>query len=296
MTCLHCKAEVHEGTCLCHSCVRTLEKALGNIPAYHAEFEALRTKQARYTNGGGGGKGAKGRTMPIGMSMQFDLDGRGTTVENAARNTLTTWVRACVEQWPSLAWPRNTWPSMAGFLSGILTAIAGQEWADELLRDMLDIERALRSFVDRPPEKIYAGTCVVCAIVGDHSPLYAREGDDKIDCPAEDCDRVYDVAECRETLLATVDGSLCTAAEIASLATYFGVLEDRDKVRKRINQWNRRGTIAPSSLSIEGEPMFVFGEVVNAILRSDAERKGPTTRRVVKRSTYDVHETPGKTA
>jgi hypothetical protein len=291
VTCKRCSAEVHEGTYLCKGCVKRLDRALGNIVAYHGDFQTIRTRQTRYSAGGGGGKGAKGKTMPLGMDPRFDVDGRGTEVEAEARNTLTTWVRACIEDWPHLGWPRNTWPAMCGFLQGILTAIAGQEWAGELVRDMLKIEAQLKSFVDRPPEKIYAGTCVVCAIVGDHSPLYAREGDEKIICPAEDCDREYDVAECRETLLATVDGALCTAAEIASLATYFGVLDDRDKVRKRINQWNTRGIIQPDGLNTDGEPTFAFGEVVSSILRADAERKRVTTRRVVRRSTYDVQET-----
>lgn len=286
MKCLHCGAET-QGANLCRGALKTLDVALANVAAYMADLETIRTRQTRYGDTSGGGKGAKGKTMPLGMDLRFDVDGKGTMLEAEVRNTLVGWVRIVLDTWSYTRMPDDTIAAMCRFLAGARTAIAGQEWANELLRDALDAERSLRSFVDRPPERIYAGTCIVCAIVGDHSPLYAREGDHQILCPAEDCRREYDVAECRETLLATVDGLLCTAAQIASLSTYFGVLEDRDKVRKRINLWNHRGVIQPDGLTAEGEPTFAFGETVQAILRADAARKRPTVRRVLGRTPYD---------
>lgn len=287
MKCSHCSAAVHEGTFLCRRCSTTLDVALANIAAYVADLETVRTRQTRYSEVSGGGSGAKGKTMPLGMDLRFDVDGKGTLVEAGARNSLVTWVRMALDTWPGTRMPDDRVAAMCRFLSSIRAAIAGQEWAEELLRDMLAAERSLRAFVDRPPERIYAGTCIVCAIVGEHSPLYARQGDEKILCPAEDCRKEYDVAECRETLLATVDGLLCTAAQIASLATYFGVLEDREKVRKRINVWDHRGVIQPDGLTPEGEPTYAFGETVQAILRADAARKRPTVRRVLGRTPYD---------
>lgn len=287
MNCDHCNAAVHEGTHLCRRCSTTLDVALANIAAYVDDMETVRTRQTRYSEASGGGTGAKGKTMPLGMDLRFDVDGRGTIVERTARATLARWVRRALDTWPGTRMPIDTVPAMCHFLTSIRAAIAGQPWAKELLGEMLDSERQLRAFVDRPPERIYAGTCIVCAIVGEHSPLYAHQGDDKILCPAEDCRKEYDVAECRETLLATVDGLLCTAAQIASLATYFGVLEDREKVRKRINLWDHRGVIQPDGLTPEGEPTYAFGDTVQAILRANDARKRPTIRKVLGRTPYD---------
>lgn len=276
MTCLHCKAAVQEGAYLCRKCVQTLDVALGNIAAYHGDFETIRARERAqgYAPSGKGGS----KSAPLGMDLRFDVDGRGTRIENAARNSLSTWVRHCVELW-SLAYPKNTWSGMCGFLQGILTAIAGQDWSDELMRDMLATEREFHAFVFPPPLRIYAGTCLVCAIVGDHSPLYAREGDAAVTCPADDCGMEYDVAECRETMRATVDGALCTAAEIAGLATYLDLLEDREKTRKRINLWNHRGVIQAHSLNHDAEPLYVFGEVVSMILEADAAKRARGAKR-----------------
>lgn len=270
MSCKRCDKTCQEGAYICRGCVTTLNVALGNIATFHADFETIRSRERgqNYAPTGSGGS----KSTPVGIDLRFDIDGRGTLVEKAARTALTTYVSRCTTLW-GLPWPRNTWNGMTGFLQGILTAIAGQEWAAQLLDDMLVIEESFRRFIFPPGLRIYAGTCMVCAIVGERSPLYAREGDATVTCPADDCGMDYDVAECRETMRATVDGALCTASEIAGLATYLDLLEDRTKIRDRIYQWNRRGVIQPQSLNPDGDPLYVFGEVVARILEADATRR-----------------------
>lgn len=288
MTCQHCDQRgVPDGVKVCRECTRTLKVALEEIELAHADLDTVRTKQARFSHRVGGGKGAKSKTLPLGIDMRFTPDGTGTLVEVLTSSTLVYWAGVITRTWPGTSWPGHTIPDLVSFLSGVRTAIVAQDWAPQMLREVLRVEKQLKAFLLPPPSKVYAGVCMICRIVGDHSPLYAREGDDKVQCPADDCGWVYDVDECRDSLRSQLDGFLFTAAQIADLSTYLDVLDDREKVRKRINQWHHRGVIVPSQRTEDDEPMFVFGEVVERIREADATRSTPTVKRVIGRTAYD---------
>jgi hypothetical protein len=262
--CEHCKAEVHDGTYLCTKCLKTLEVALGNVSALAGDLDSARLRGVKTSRSVPGSKPPPG----------FDLGPEEGEVQllDAVRNEISGWVRISVDTWPHLSWPRDTVPAMCGHLMGILTAIAGQDWSDDLLRAMTWLERRVKRAAD-PEPRIFAGMCFICACVYDESPLYAHVGDKWVRCPADDCEAVFDVAECRTTMVADLDTRLCTAAEIATLATYLDLLDDRERVRNRINQWGKRGLIEPHMLSVEGEPMYRFGEVTERILAADATRR-----------------------
>lgn len=126
--------------------------------------------------------------------------------DHHVRNTLATWARVVLDDHPPLrrpmlivctdptcrrcipyaledypaqmqayrrrAAPRDTVTSMAVYLFRMAGAVASAEYADELLRDVLALERRLRRLVDRPGESWYAGVCG--AIVEDERPHDAR--------------------------------------------------------------------------------------------------------------------------
>lgn len=281
-TCHRCGTLTREGATLCVKHTHTLDVALGNIAAYWTDLDTLRTKTTRYGQANRGGKGAKGKTMPLGIDLRFApvtrddqgrvLTGQATLVMTTVRDTLITWVRTCIDTWGGTL-PAGRATAVCAHLQSNLFAISGQDWADTMLTDLLDAERQLRQLVDRPPAMIYAGTCFVCACVNQHVPLYAREGDTEVTCPSDDCGMTYDVATRREAMVADIESRLCTAAEIASLATYLELLEDRDRVRKRINLWAHRGVIQPDQINHDGEPLYAFGPVVDRLRQGDLEHR-----------------------
>ena len=75
----------------------------------------------------------------------------------------------------------------------------------------------------------------------------------------------------RARLLGELDDRLCTAAEIAHLSTYLGLKADREQVRKRINQWNKRGLITEHP-GVTDEVTFRFGEVYERLAADDYQK------------------------
>jgi hypothetical protein len=155
----------------------------------------------------------------------------------------------------------------------MLPRIVAATWADECLQEVLAAERALYRVDARGPERIYAGLCTVCLAVREESRLYALPGDEWVTCPAADCGMDYRTEDRRNLMRDALDARLCTAAEIATLATYLQLLGDREKTRKRINLWHSRGLLKPASVSVDGEPVYPFGDVVRLLVAADSHRR-----------------------
>lgn len=129
-------------------------------------------------------------------------------------------------------------------------------------------ERCL-PIINRPPAQQYLGDCADARDV--KSDLNGPAGPDG--CPGrvmgigenptarcDTCGTDYDAEALRLRLLLELDARWCTAAEIARLSTYLGLTMNREQVRKRINQWHRRGRIQTSDVDVD-EPRFLFREV-----------------------------------
>lgn len=284
------------GTVLCGACKHTLEVALANAATYHADLELsqARRKAVRYDLPRGKGPS---REQPLPVDPRFLPGGSATMALRAARNTVVTWVRICLEEWPPLddrivcaeplckrcsgirhertvrAHPADNVVSCTRYLDRMLDHIAGAAWAPELLRDMLDTERSLERVDARGPEQVYAGLCTLCLLVGDRTPMYAVVGDETVRCPAEDCGMTYDVAARRALMEDALEYEWMTAAAIADLATYLRILGDREWVRKKINYWHRTGTLQAASYNAKGDPLFPFGQARQRLLEADAARR-----------------------
>lgn len=285
--CDNCGHTVGPGIVLCSKCTTTLERSLGNIAVYYADLDTIRQKRARYS--GGASKGSIGKAQPLPVDHRF-LDrkpgshgqGAGTELVYATRNTVTTWARIVMEEHPPVREqaPRDTIGSVCGWLGEQRNWIAGQEWAGELLDEMLDLERRLRRFVDRPAETVYRGLCgsetdtidgevLVCT-----QALYATTEATFVRCPVCGCE--YDTAGRRKTLLEEAQDRHVTVRTLARVLLTLGEVESSEaKLENRINVWVARGKIAAHSQRvIDGRPRPVYrvGDVLD-LLTADARDK-----------------------
>lgn len=301
MTCDWCGAEVHAGTYLCARCLGTLEIALGNVSTYYADLDTIREKRARY--GGQATKGSIGKTQPLPVDGRFvDTTGTGSQLAWDARNTVTTWTRHVLDEWPPLdaivcndllckrcnplaaeadfrTHPADTISACCGYLSRFLSRIASHRWAVELLDEMLDLERRLRRMVDRPIDAVYRGVCgsltetergdVRCT-----RELYADPGSPFVRCP--DCGCTYDTEERRKVLLDEAEDREVTVRVLARLVTTLGDVDVSEaRIENRINVWVSRGRLRSNGRRVvDGRPRPVYrvGDVLD-LLRDDAQAK-----------------------
>lgn len=284
-----CGRTVHEGTTLCPACVRTLVHALVNVACHYADLDTLRTRRARY-GGSLAARGSIGKTRPIGVDLRFvtpsnadyaspddvqipGREGAGTALIHDVRNTVVTWVRVCLDDWPTLTTPADHIPACCAFLQGIVTAIAGQAWATELLEDMLRLERALARMVDRPAERWYAGKCSASDPEdGDAEcsyELYARTDSGTIRCQA--CGTEHDVAERRDFLLREAGDYHVTATEAAgALIAWTDYDGSEHKLVDLIRKWRDREKLDVqdvTSLLGRDRHLYRLGDIQELLVR-----------------------------
>lgn len=241
MSCQHCTAETTNGLALCGRCQRTLARALGNVTSYHSDLFTLAPPPAGVRRNGdtkdptGSMVARLGTSDPVG-----DLADR-------ARNTLSTWVRALVEDRPGVTWPGNSVSAMAQRLSQHLRSIATVSWAGEFAREVIRLELDLRRFVEANKERWYAG---VCGWINDPSTpevfctrvLYADPDQERVRCPI--CQTSWPVAERRAILLDEARNVETNVATIArALVTLLDGEPSQARLERKINKWIERGRI-----------------------------------------------------
>lgn len=288
------------GTVLCNGCRHTFDVALANVATYHADLEYVSTRRRAVRYDLPRGKGP-GREMPFPLDDRFLPDGDGAAALHKVRNAVVTWVRVCLEEWPPMddrlvcadglcrrcsgirleaatrRHPRDTVASCTAYLTRMLDHIAGADWAAEAMGDVLEAEKLLKRVDARGPERVYAGKCTICLLVGDDSPLYAVVGEEFVKCRADDCGMTYRVEDRRNLMRDSLEFEWLTAAQIADLATYLDLLGDREWVRKRLSYWHGDGSLKAASVDASGSPRFPFGEAVRLLMAADARRRN--TRR-----------------
>lgn len=261
-----------DGRTWCARCEHTVDVALVNIAAYYADLELAETRRKAIRYDLPRGKGAN-KSMPMVVDARFLPDGKGHEARQAARNTITTWVRVCLEEWPATKMPRDNIAACCGYLQALLPRIAVARWADELKDDLLDTERALLRVDARGPERIFAGLCTVCLVAFDRTPLYAFPGDEYVTCPAVDCGMAYRVEDRRNLMIDALEYEWMTAAKIADLHAYLRLIGDREWVRKKLDRWKNTGDLEPASIDEQGRPLYPFGQVRQMLLEADARRQ-----------------------
>lgn len=294
----------------CSRCVRTLEIALVNIRAYAGGLDVIRARQARYGDPAPLRRG--GGPLPLPVDARFvDRDpghpddpaaGVGSNLEADVANTLTGWARVVLEEQTALAGPacrlaclhvscarvRRTRPpadtvaDCCRYLAGQRVHIAAAEYADQLLDELLNLERRLRRFVDRPPERWYAGPCTAGlraleAVWFCGAELYADLGEPTVTC--RDCGVTYDLAERRAWLLAAAEDRLENAATIArAVVVWTDYDRGESRLVRRISDWARRGRLgAREERLVDGRrrSLYRVGDVLDLLAdeaRESAER------------------------
>lgn len=130
----------------------------------------------------------------------------------------------------------------------------------DIIRAAMHTEAKAYAAIDTTASLQYLGVCTskngaeTCG-----GAVYALPGQAWGRCRV--CRTQYNTQASRGCLDEALAGMLCSAAEIAHLATYLGLPVKRDQVRKLVNQWHRRGRIAPHSTDDQGAPLFNYGDV-----------------------------------
>lgn len=275
-----CGAEVHDGIQTCEECLAKLDTALGDLPWLDEQLEVSISRQRGVDNRGG---------TPSTGEHALPWNDRASKAHRRLQRTLANWITRIDElgvhhQAPTLGLPRGdhdrwTITAMSRWLAwrvdGLATHPAGH-------RAMLDITSAAASATQtvlwKRRSRIFLGPCN--AILLDPRTLiptgacpgevYADEGEDNGRC--DHCHLPYLVEERRARLERELDDTAFTAAGIARLSTFLGLDLSREQVRKRINQWHRRGRILASTHDpLTGEPMFRYG-AVRALLADEISR------------------------
>lgn len=280
--CGWCAQHCAPGLMLCGKCSTTLERALGNVATYHADLDTIRQKRARYA-GGGATKGSIGKAQPLPVDARFlDRVGAGSQLAWDAKNTVVAWARIVLEEHPPVReqQPRDTVASVCGWLGSQRNWIAGQMWATDMLDEVLDLERRLRRFVDRPAETVYRGLCgsetdatdgsvIVC-----NQALYAAQDSPFVRCTICGCE--YDTEARRKVLLDEAEDREVTVRTLARVLTTLGNVESSEaKLENRINVWVHRGHLkANGQRVVDGRPRPVYrvGDVID-LLSADARDK-----------------------
>jgi hypothetical protein len=274
--------------------VRTLDVALANIAAYANDLELVQSKRVRY--GSPNGKGSVGKTVPMPIDNRFtDPTGDGSRLAWETKNTISAWARTALTTWPPAsgptcksclhptchdikrrAHPRDTVTACVQYLAGHRHGIAAQEWAAELLDEILDLERRLRRFVDRPRDAWYAGICGSVTDT-DHGEvqckrqLFAEPGCPWVRCA--DCGCEYDVEARRKKLLEEAEDRTVTIRMLARIVTTLGAVDASERrLEGRISKWVQRDQLhARGRRVIDGKPRPVYrvGDVLT-LLAEDA--------------------------
>jgi hypothetical protein len=163
--------------------------------------------------------------------------------------------------------PAGAMAEMARWLRWRVDGLTLDPEAPSLMGRIASLTARARLVVDRPADHEYLGQCEHCK----RGRVYAIAGESAATCEA--CRKAYDADTRRRRLVAELDDRLVTAAECARLSTYLGLRDDRERVRKRVNTWHRRGRIEAhdSVLGDEAEVMFRFGDVWRLLVAEDAK-------------------------
>ena len=288
------------GAWLCDHCQNTLKWALVNVGVYTDDLETVARKQVRY--GGNATKGSIGKAQPLILDGRFTgrLD-HGSQLRSDSRATVVAWCRTVMEDQPQVhgpacpscihvscatvkrrRWPSDTVGSMVRYLARQFRWIVLERWVPDLLDEMLDLERRLAWFVDRPADRWYAGKCSATDETGNMCPveLYAVTEKGTITCPG--CGVEYDVGTRRDFLLREAKDYHVTATEAAAaLLAWTDYDGTETKLVDRIRKWRDREklTVADvTSLYGRDRHLYRLGDIQDLLIGDAQNAQGKHVR------------------
>lgn len=246
---------------LCDQCSWEIERDLGQgEQGLSALVTALSETLTRQTKMGSGGKSGKGQAQPL----PFDV--RASECLDQLSLVLHGWTRVIVEDCDQDP-PPDTLRAMGRWLRSRVDLISRHEAAGDIHEEITNAVRSGWRAVDRPPMRLFAGLCLVDDCEGS---LRAKPGAVDVMCPA--CGITHDVEERRAQMREDLDSMLCTASEIGRLGAYFDGL-DRERTKRLVMTWARRGRITAHGTTPTGVETFPFGETITAVLSAQGKRE-----------------------
>lgn len=308
---------------ICNHCTKTMRVALRHIGGYLLDMSDIARRETRF--GDNSGKGSIGKEQPLILDTRFaDKTGTGSQLEYDARATLVAWCRTVMDEWPEYhpgpicelckhhtctqarrrRWPIDTTTSMCAYLLRMASTIAAEMWAPDLLDELLDLEKRLRKFVDRPSERWYAGICgnpladdrehngttcgcdchnavgLPCDVPGGCGleyavvpgarcdyPLWAAPGTPFVRC--RECGHTWATTERKATLLDEARDRVLTLEVILQIAETLGTPAMRSpKNPERVRQWAARGKVRVlGERVVHGKPRPIYrvGDVLDLL-------------------------------
>lgn len=273
-TCRACDRTVRDGSYVCITCARRVERDLGDMTWLAEQLEITITRQDRM-GGMGTGIVARSAEKPVAFNAH------ASAVAGDLRGVLVAWCLLICEE-RGQATPADTLAAMGVFLLGSVEWLRHHPAGDEAFDELGDAIRRARSAVDRRPDRVYVGPCDRSGVLtGVTCPedLYARPGAAEVECKT--CGSVWQVTERREWLLEVARDTLATAADLARLLSLYGEPLRADRIWK----WAERGRIVPHGNDGTGRPMYRVGEVADLLAATLAEKKGAPCRSLTTRRT-----------
>jgi hypothetical protein len=256
-TTCRCGQPARDNGYVCDRCADRLATALGDVTWLADELETTITRQ----------RGAPTTGSAPSAERGLPWHDKASEARRHLHALLVSWVRFCAEEHtrgvPSWQ-PVDRLQSLSRWLlhcvHGLTLHDIGPEAVDEITDAVADCERIV--FWKRR-SRVYLGPCTEMVGEDEDQPcpgeVYAEEGAPVGYC--EECEGAVTVVIRRSELERELADRLCTAAEIARLATYLGLPADRDRVRKRVHYWHRHKRVVPRGKDESGDPMFRYGEV-----------------------------------
>lgn len=263
-----CGQPTRDGAYGCDDCAGELHRFFAEIPWLVDQLNSSITRQRAKNPNSSGGSGGKG--LPW-------MD-RASIAERRLEGLLALVVRLCdklgvAHQSPHLGPPD---PGPIGDSRWLLWRVDGLPQVEafpDVLRAAMHTERHVLRVIDSAPDLLYLGTCdrvkdengTLCG-----GAVYAVAGEATGRCRACRAKRVTETA--RDALYEQLDDMLCTATEIAELATYLGIPANRDRVRNLVYQWAKRGRLTNHGTR-DKQPVYRYGEV-SLLLAATYDNKG----------------------
>lgn len=253
-----CGKPTRDSAYFCDDCGHQLSVALGDVPWLDEELDVstARIKGANYA-----GASSKGAETPSPVNWG------ASEAKSHLRAVLVSWARFCDEERvrnasPHPGLPADNLPALSRWLLWRVDGLSLLDIGPEAVDEITDAVKRAHRQVDRPADRQYLGNCDICP----EGRLYARPGGSWARC--DTCDQATEAQAIRDRMLRELDDRLCTAAEIAHLSTYLGLVADRETVRKRINQWASRGKLVEHA-SFSDEPTYRFGAVYEMLAKAE---------------------------
>lgn len=193
-------------TTICAECTTRLRRDLRSLytrdhgTSYADDLDLALSRQVRFADRA---DGSRSTSTPVVFNE------RASDVGLHLQAILTGWTRVLAEDGND--WPTHTLQAMAEWLHTHVHHLARHEAAGDAYDELTTAVAQVRSAIDRPPELVYAGPCLVVYDQGEcRADVYARPGRPYAVC--QRCGASHDVAERREQLAEAMEEEQVTAS------------------------------------------------------------------------------------